>query len=150
MNISARTFTGVLAASVLLIGCQPDDTRTFDEPVTDATETAPPAMDVHDDQLGPQLEANMQRARAADVEGFRRMFPEHRDLVNAMLEECRQMMREMGITPPRTFTRVEQALEEDLQRIPTLGDAELAALKPEHLDRVQRVMDMRDDMMQDM
>jgi len=64
-----------------------------------------------------------------------------------MLEDCRQMMRQMNMTPPRQFTDVETALETDLSRIPALSDTELRSLMPEHLDRVQTVIDMRQDMM---
>jgi hypothetical protein len=59
-------------------------------------------------------------------------------------------MRQMNMTPPRQFTQVETALEADLQRIPAMSDADLRTLLPQHLDRVQTVIDMRQDMMDDM
>jgi len=150
MSYQTKLLTGGLAVAFLLTGCETEDPAVFDDTPAAAPEEPAPAMPMQEDELGPQLEANMQRARAADAQEFRRMFPEHRDLVNAMLDECREMMRDMGMTPPRQFTRVEEALEEDLRQIPNLSDEELANLKPDHLDRVQAVMDMRDDMMQDM
>jgi hypothetical protein len=60
------------------------------------------------------------------------------------------MMRQMGMTPPRQFTSVETALETDLARIPSLDDAALRSLLPDHLDRVQTVIEMRQEMMDDM
>ncbi len=138
MGNPMKVLAGGFALAFLVTACEPDDTATFDgQPAATAEEPAT-AMPMEEDRLGPQLEENMQRARAADVQEFRRMFPEHRDLVNAMLDECREMMRDMGMTPPRQFTRVEEALEEDLRQIPNLTDEELASLKPDHLDRVRR------------
>lgn len=102
------------------------------------------------DALQSRLNEHVRTARAADVQEFRRIFPQHRDLVTEMLNDCRQMMRRMNMTPPQQFTQVETALETDLQRIPPMSDADLQSLLPQHLDRVQTVIDMRQDMMDDM
>ena len=148
----STTLLGALVAGVLLVaGCETrDDADTFD--TAPATETAEPfpADEPATDEFQMRLVSHMERVRGMDAPQFRQQFPEHRDLVNEMLEDCRQMMREMGMTPPRQFTQVETALEEDLERIPEMDDAELEAHLPQHLDRVQTVIDMRQDMMDDM
>lgn len=102
------------------------------------------------DALQTRLIEHIRSARAADVQEFRQTFPQHRDLVNEMLNDCRRMMRDMNMTPPREFTQLETALERDLRRIPSLSDAEVQSLLAQHLDNVQAVIDMRQDMMDDM
>jgi len=150
MNRSTAGIAIIAAVAVLAAGCETrDDPDPFDSPTTEALETPPqdqPAMD----DLQMRLVNHMNEVRGSDAREFRQQFPEHRELVNEMLEDCRQMMREMDMTPPRRFTQVETALENDLERIPDMSDAELDALIPEHLDRVQTVIDMRQDMMDDM
>lgn len=136
-----------------LLGTACETREDPDDVHVDTAETAAPAPDHQmeaGDEFQQRLVAHVDRVRGLDAEEFREIFPEHRDLVNEMLEDCRQMMREMDMTPPRAFTQVETALENDLERIPDLGDDELDALIPDHLDRVQTVIDMRADMMDDM
>jgi hypothetical protein len=144
-----------VATSVTLIafaaGCEsPEPAR--DAAPADGTVEAPTQAqpDMQGDELQSRLNDHIRTARAADVQQFRQMFPQHRDLVMEMLNDCRQMMRQMNMTPPRQFTQVETALEADLQRIPTMSDADLQSLLPHHLDRMQTVIDMRQDMMDDM
>jgi len=145
----AATATAV-ALAVIATGCdtEPDRTPAPAAETFAGAQAEPPAVAA--DALQQRLNDHMARARAADVQEFRQMFPQHRDLVNEMLEDCRQMMRQMNMTPPRQFTDVETALENDLQRIPTMTDPELQSLLPQHLDHVQTVIDMRQSMMDDM
>lgn len=150
-----RSFTLLSAVTVglaLVTACgETQQERRLDQEIPPAAETpqASPqlAMPGQGDQLQTRLVSHVTSARATDATEFRQTFPEHERLVNEMLEDCRQMMRQMGMTPPREFTEMEQALESDLERIPDLSDAELQSLLPEHLDRVQAVIDMRQEMM---
>lgn len=100
--------------------------------------------------LQARLIAHVGQVNAAGPAEFRQRFPQHRDLVNEMLGNCRDMMRNMNMTPPRQFTEMETALEADLARIPSLSDQELQSLLPQHIKRVQGVIDMRQDMMDKM
>jgi hypothetical protein len=151
MKRSLTLFGALIAGAVIVAGCETrEDVDTFD--TVPATETADPfpADEPAADEFQMRLVNHMQQVRGMDAQQFRQQLPEHRDLVNEMLEDCREMMRDMGMTPPRQFTQVETALEEDLERIPEMDDAELEAHLPQHLDRVQTVIDMRQDMMDDM
>jgi|GEM_PF-3586860 len=154
MKRSLTLFGALIASAVIVAGCDTQDQErdTFDAVPPTATPATTPAdqQQMQGDDLQMRLVSHMQEARTADAQQFRQMWPEHRDLVNEMLEDCRQMMRDMGMTPPRQFTQVETALEEDLQRMPDMNDAQLEAHLPQHLDRVQTVIDMRQDMMDDM
>lgn len=149
-----RSFTLLSAASfsaLFFAGCgdtQQEDAAVLDGiPTAETSGTSPQSeMQSGADQLQARLVGHVSRARAAGPAEFRQMWLEHEALVNEMLEDCRQMMRQMDMTPPREFTEVEAGLEEDLARIPTLGDPELASLLPDHLDRVQAVIDMRQEM----
>jgi hypothetical protein len=156
MNRSVTLFSVLAASAVLVAGC--GDAQDGDVPVvldSPATTEAPAAgsdlaSQPQADDLQSRLVGHMSVARAADARGFRQFWPEHEGLVREMLADCRQMMRQMGMTPPSQFTSVETALESDLERIPDLNNAELESLLPDHLDRVQAVIDMRQEMMDDM
>ncbi|MBA2671789.1 MAG: hypothetical protein H0U67_15590 [Gemmatimonadetes bacterium] len=156
MSRSPLPFLGALTLSLLLAagcgGSQQDDLVVLDTPPAGdspamASETA---VEPQADALQTRLVSHMTRARTMGVGDFRQAWPQHSALVTEMLEDCRQMMRQMGMTPPRQFTSVETALETDLTRIPSLDDAALRSLLPDHLDRVQTVIEMRQEMMDDM
>lgn len=143
---------GAVTVSVVLVtACGETQEGQLDQDIPPAAETPQESPQLttpgQGDQLQARLVSHVSSARAADATEFRQTFPAHERLVNEMLEDCRQMMRQMGMTPPREFTQLEQALESDLERIPDLDDPELRSLLPEHLDRVQAVIDMRQEMM---
>jgi len=153
MSRSPLPILGALALSAVLAGCggsQQDDQVLLDTPPAGESPamTAEPAPQA--DAMQARLVNHMARTRTMDVGEFRQAWPQHEALVREMLEDCRQMMRQMNMTPPRQFTSVESALETDLTRIPAMNDAELRSLMPEHLDRVQTVVDMRQEMMDSM
>lgn len=152
MNRSTLLISAVSIGTLTLAGCgdsQPDDSQLVETPP--ATEIQEPVQQPELEQQGDDLQTrlvdHLGRARSADASQFRQMWPEHERLVNEMLDDCRQMMQQMGMTPPRQFTQVEEALENDLETFPDLENEELEPLLPDHLDRVEAVIDMRQDMM---
>ena len=102
---------------------------------------------MHEDTLGPRMATHLATLDRADAQHAKTLIPEHRRPVNAMIEECRQMMRQMNMTPPAKWTELESALKQDLDRLDQLPAEQLQAFLPEHRQRVQSMLDMRNDMM---
>lgn len=155
MTRSITLFSALTASATLAAGCGDapgDDVPVVldSPPAAEAPAGSDQATQPQADDLQARLTGHMSVARAASARGFRQLWPDHESLVREMLADCRQMMRQMGMTRPRQFTDVETALESDLERIPEISDPELQSLLPDHLDRVQAVIDMRQDMMDDM
>jgi hypothetical protein len=72
-------------------------------------------MQPQGDQLQERMVGHASRARAAGPSEFRLMGPKHEALVNEMLEDCRQMMRRMDITPRRPVRNSSKRSRNDLQ-----------------------------------
>jgi hypothetical protein len=102
------------------------------------------------DELGQNLSAHLQQMETADGAAMQAMVPRQRELVIAMIEECKMMMQQMGMPEPAVWQRLESGLRDDLERMPQMAPTELEAFFPAHRDRVQQMMDMRSDMMESM
>ncbi len=99
------------------------------------------------DAIAVRAEASLASLDASDPQGLRERLPEHRAAVTGVIDDCRKMMEEHGMTPPREFTMLEDAVRADLDRLNEAPDGQLATLLPEHRERVQRMLRMRHDMM---
>jgi len=150
MSSWTRTSTAVLSTVVLLGACGSDTPRAEAPALPPAEAEAPPAMAVQEDELGRNLSAHMQQMAAADGAEMQAMVPRQRELVMAMIEECKMMMQQMGMREPPVWMRLENALREDVNRMPRMGPMEIAEFFPQHRERAQQMMDMRGEMMSGM
>lgn len=150
MDTRLRVSAMALGLSFALSACGTDD------PQSDTAPPAPPSTTVAEmpemgimapDTLDQNLSAHMQQMDAADGAVLQGLVPRQRELVIAMIEECKAMMRQMGMSEPGMWTRLENALREDVDRMAEMDPADLERFFPEHRDRVQRMLDMRRDMM---
>lgn len=137
----------VLSAALALAACGADDEDAGRVADTDPAAVAAPEMaEMHADTLGPRMEESVSRMDAAAPAEVGAMLPAHRDLVLAMIEECRQMMANMNMTPPAEWTQLETQLQQDLQQMAG-GAPPAEEAVDQHLARVRAMMEMRDDMM---
>lgn len=153
MNTRLRVRAMALGLTLALSACGTDDQQS------DAAPPAPPSTTVAEtpemgamapDTLDQNLSAHMQQMEAVDGAALQGLIPRQRELVIAMIEECKAMMRQMGMSEPGMWTQLEDALREDVDRMAEMAPAELERFFPEHRDRVQRMVDMRRDMMSSM
>ena len=77
-------------------------------------------------------------------------LPAHEAHLVAMLEDCKRMIADRKMTPPRKWTTLDASLRKDLQRFATLTTAQLEASMPGHVERVKQLLTMREDMMKEM
>jgi hypothetical protein len=102
---------------------------------------------MHQDTLAPRVEAHLQRLQTNDPDSLRALVPANRDVVNALIADCEQMMREMKMEPPRKWRNAVQDLRRDLDRMASMTGAQLRQLAPEHRKRIEGMLAMRRDMM---
>jgi hypothetical protein len=137
----------VLALSVF-VACssEPSDGNdAVSEAPASGQATAMPAM--HEDTLAQRMETHLATVDRADAQQLKALVPEHRRMVTGMIEDCRQMMRQMNMSPPAKWTELENALMQDLDRMDQLPAEQIQAFLPEHRQRVQSMVDMRHEMM---
>lgn len=155
-------FLGPMALGVIAVaGCRGSEHAT--RPATGAaTAPAPPGagdtgamshmppMGSEPDTLAANLQTDLSRLTSAKGGELKAELPAHEAHLVAMLEDCKRMMADMKMTPPRKWTTLDASLRRDLKRFPTLPPAQLEASMPGHVERVKQLLTMRDDMMKEM
>ncbi len=140
----------VLVLFALVAACSPaPEQQAAPASQTGATPAAS-TQEMHADTLTPRLQAHMATLESAQPADVQPLLPEHRRLVTAMIEDCRQMMADMNMQAPPKWTQLEEQLRQDLDRLDQAPPTQLASLMSEHRSRVRQMMDMRNSMMGDM
>ena len=102
---------------------------------------------MHQDTLAPRVEAHLQRLQTNDPDSLRALVAADREVVNALIADCEQMMREMSMEPPQKWRNAVQDLRRELDRMASMTGAQLQQLAPEHRKRIEGMLSMRGDMM---
>lgn len=153
---SGIPLVAVLALSLAVTaGCRSDEG-------SDAADTAGPAsaagadsahggmagmQETHPDTLAPKVEAHLRRLATTSSDSLRALVPANREIVNALIADCEQMMREMKMEPPAKWTNAVRDLRRDLDRMTGMTGEQLRAAMPEHRQRIEDMLGMRRDMM---
>ncbi|GAC1477709.1 MAG: hypothetical protein NVS1B4_20760 [Gemmatimonadaceae bacterium] len=102
---------------------------------------------VHSDSIAIRAEADLAALRAASPDSAVKLVAAHRQVVEALVADCEQMMRQMKMTPPAKWNRTVEALRQDLTQMRTASASALRPMLPAHAERVKALLDMRRDMM---
>lgn len=104
-------------------------------------------------ESGPaaQLKAHMQMMEGASGAELQRMLPEHRQMVANMVAQYSREMREMmPMGEDSEWNQTLEALRQDLRQLPEMSAEDLEAFLPEHQSRIDRLIEMRREMMANM
>ncbi len=78
--------------------------------------------------------------RDAPPAAARGKLPAHEQLVNSMLTNFEQRIRQMHVDADPAWTSVIDSVRTDLARLPAMKSDSLAAFLPKHLNRVMRIV----------
>ncbi len=161
MSLSSGVPSVVLLALSLAVsaGCRSDEGSSAADTGGQATmEAATAAGDsarggmsgmqgMHEDTLAPKVQAHLQRLATTDPDSLKALVAADREIVNALIADCEQMMREMKMEPPAKWTNAVRDLRRDLDRMVGMSGEQLRAAMPEHRQRIEDMLGMRRDMM---
>lgn len=98
-----------------------------------------------------EMQAHMQAMEGADGERYRAMLPQHRQMVANMVSQYNREMRDMmPMEEDSEWNQTIETLRQDLRQMPEMSPQELESFMPEHRQRVTRLMEMHQEMMQSM
>ena len=98
-----------------------------------------------------QMEGHMQAMEGADGERYRAMLPQHRQMVANMVSQYNREMRDMmPMEDDSEWNQTIENLRQDLRQMPEMAPQELESFMPEHRQRLMRLMEMHQEMMQSM
>lgn len=102
---------------------------------------------MHADTVVARVKNDLAAMDAASDGAIVPLVPAHRQTVEALIDDCEMMMKEMKMTPPGKWNQAVAALRVDLGTMGTANAASVHAMWPQHKLRVQTMLDMRHDMM---
>ena len=102
---------------------------------------------MHQDTVVTKVQAHLQRLSTAARDSLRALVPADRELVNALIADCEQMMRSMKMEPPQQWRHAVRDLRQDLDRMASMTAVQLQHAMPEHRQRIEGMLAMRHDMM---
>lgn len=102
---------------------------------------------MHADTVVARVQRDLAAMDAASGDAIVPLVPAHRQTVEALIDDCEMMMKQMKMTPPSKWHDAVAALRKDLGTMATANAASLHAMWPQHKQRVQAMLDMRHDMM---
>ncbi|MFN2398150.1 MAG: hypothetical protein ABR543_05850 [Gemmatimonadaceae bacterium] len=161
MSLSSGVPHVVLLALSLAVsaGCRSDEGNNAADtggPATIGAATAggdsarggmPGMQEMHEDTLAPRVEAHLRRLATTNPDSLKALVPANREMVNALIADCEQMMREMKMQPPAKWTNAVRDLRRDLDRMAGMTGEQLRAAMPQHRQRIEDMLGMRRDMM---
>lgn len=102
---------------------------------------------MHQDTVVTKVQAHLQRLSTAAPDSLRALVPADREVVNALIADCEQMMRSMKMEPPQQWRHAVRDLRQDLDRMASMTAVQLQHALPEHRQRIEGMLAMRHDMM---
>ena len=107
-------------------------------------------------EMGPsagmmrEMSAHMQMMEGMSGDSAAAMLTTHRQMVGNMIAQMNREMRDMNMGADARWNATVDSLRDDLIRMPELSPGELDQLMPDHRARVERLMEMHEEMMQGM
>lgn len=101
----------------------------------------------HSDTIVDRVKADLGALQQAAGDNVVRLVPAHAVVVEALIADCEQMMRQMKMAVPAKWTSAVADLRKDLARMRSANAAAVHAMLPAHSDRVNAILSMRHDMM---
>lgn len=146
-----------LAAAWALAACGGPDARddAGAEGQTPGAEESPmPGMPGMQDMAGggmmEQMQAHMQMMQGMSGDSMMAMMPEHRQSVANMISQMNREMQDMNMPGDTAWNAAVDSLRDDLTRMPAMSPEQLDQFMPGHRQRVMRLLEMHDEMMQSM
>lgn len=97
-----------------------------------------------------EMQAHMQMMQGMNADSMMGMMPDHRQMVANMLSQTNREMQDMNMPGDTAWNATVDSLRDDLTRMPAMSPEELQRFMPEHEQRVMRLMEMHQEMMQGM
>lgn len=97
-----------------------------------------------------EMTAHMQMMEGMTGDSAAAMLRTHRQVVGNMMAQMNREMADMNMGADARWNATVDSLREDLIRMPELSPGELDQLMPDHRARVERLMEMHEEMMRGM
>lgn len=154
-NASAFLFTLLLAAGSISACSAREDRATDTTAATTATANSG-AGGMHDmagmqsDTIVAVVEADLARMDKASPDSLKALLPQHREVVNALIKDCEEMMRMENMSPPRKWINTVADVRQDMASMAPTSAASVKQAWPDHQQHLRSMLNMRHDMMKSM
>ena len=101
----------------------------------------------HPDTIVERTKADLSALQQAAGDNVVKLVPAHAVVVEALIADCEQMMRQMKMAVPAKWTSAVAELRKDLGRMRSADAAAVHTMLSAHSDRVNAMLSMRHDMM---
>ncbi len=102
------------------------------------------------DTIAAAVATHLTRLDAASADSLKALLPLHRQVVDALIADCEEMMRMEKMSPPRKWESTVADVRQDLARMAPMPAAEVKQAWPDHRQRIGDMLNMRRDMMSHM